>query len=59
MPFVTDIIQYWVGILAIGHLNIYLLSLKSFTLTAFPSLCGRDPFFTSFTFGVTSISSFN
>ena len=35
-----------VGILAHGYLNRYLLSLKSFTRTAFPSLCGREPFFT-------------
>ena len=33
--------------------------LKSFTLTAFPSLCGKEPFFTNRNFGVTRISSFS
>ncbi|SPU31664.1 Uncharacterised protein [Bacteroides thetaiotaomicron] len=58
MPFVTDIIQYWVGILA--HRAFEYLFVVSYVLHSdgFPSLCGRDPFFTSFTFGVT-ISSFN
>ena len=32
---------------------------RSFTRTALPSLCGRDPFFTKRTRGVRSISSFN
>ena len=39
--------------------DLYLFLRKSMTLTAFPSLCGREPFFTSFTLGVTNISSFS